>query len=85
MGLHRGKMVLKTISAIVKYLGCNESLRLECISDYENSWGGCTPIKGNLEVGRIYVVEQVEAHSSYTKIWFKDHGGPYNSVHFKNA
>ena len=58
--------------------------KIKCISDYENSWGGCEPIKGNLEVGKVYEVEDIEVHTWHTKIYLKGFPKPFNSVHFEN-
>lgn len=56
-------------------------MKVKCISDYENNFGGCEPIKGNLEVGDVYEVERVEEHSWHTKYFIN--GKDYNSVHFE--
>jgi len=58
-------------------------MKVKCISDYENNWGGCEQIKGNLKVGAIYKVDKVEVRTWHTKYWIK--GKPYNSVHFKEV
>ncbi len=57
---------------------------IKCISDYENNWEGCEPIKGNLEVGKVYEVEDIEVHTCHTKIYLKGFPKPFNSVHFEN-
>jgi len=60
-----------------------KSKRLKCISDYENNWGSCEPIKGNLEVGKEYEVDNIEVHSWHTKVYLKGFSKPFNSVHFE--
>ena len=63
-----------------------ENDKIKCVSDYENSWGGCDPIQGNLEVGKIYTVIKVEVHSWHTRIWVKEVPNKYfNSVHFESV
>lgn len=70
---------------IVHQLGKTEVLseKVKCISDYENNWGSCDPIKGNLKVGETYTVDRVEVHSWHTKVWLKELPNKvFNSVHF---
>ena len=62
-----------------------EHKEMKCISDYENHWGNCEPIKGNLEVGKVYKVSRIEEHSWHTKIWLKGFAKPFNSVHFEEV
>ena len=55
-----------------------------CISDFENHWGNCDQIKGNLTVGKAYIISDVEVHNWHTKIRLIE--CPYkvfNSVHFE--
>ena len=60
--------------------------KVKCISDYENNWGSCEPIKGNLEVGKVYTVDRIEVHSWHTKVWLKEVPGKvFNSVHFEEV
>jgi hypothetical protein len=59
-------------------------MKVKCISDYENNWGSCDPIKGNLKVGEIYTVERKEVHSWHTKIYLTEQPSKvFNSVHFE--
>lgn len=60
------------------------NLKVKCISDYENHWGSCDQIKGNLTVGNIYTIENIEIHPWHTKIWLKEvPGKSFNSVYFE--
>lgn len=59
--------------------------RVRCISDYDNSWGSCEPIKGSLTVGQVYEVDGEEVHSWHTKIWLVGFLQPFNSVHFEEV
>jgi hypothetical protein len=60
--------------------------KVECISDFENNWGSCDPIKGNLEVGKVYTVDRIEVHSWHTKVYLKEMPGKvFNSVHFEKV
>lgn len=73
---------------IIKELGnCTqiESKKVRCISDYDNNWGDCEPIKGNLEVGKIYEIQGVEPHSWHTKLYLFGFSKPFNSVHFEEV
>jgi len=59
-------------------------MKYKCISDFENDWGNCDPIKDNLIVGEVYEVEKVEVHSWHTKIFLSEFPGKcFNSVHFE--
>jgi hypothetical protein len=61
----------------------NNKKYAKVISDYENNWGNCEPIKGNLEVGKEYEIEYIEEHTWHTKIYLKGFKNPFNSVHFE--
>ena len=55
-----------------------------CISDFENRWGSCDQIAGNLVVGQEYTVAEVELHSWHTKIQLEEKPGKrFNDVHFE--
>lgn len=56
-----------------------------CMDDGENNWGNCDQVKGNLIVGEIYTIEDIEIHSWHTKIRFKEVPGKvFNSIHFED-
>lgn len=61
------------------------NVKVKCISDYENDWGGCKPIKGNLEIGKIYSVKNEIVHDWYTELEFDGIEGLFNSVHFESV
>lgn len=57
-----------------------------CPSDNEEhaaNWGANRNPAGVLEAGREYTIERAEVHSWHTKVWLRDVGGPFNSVHFR--
>jgi regulator of RNase E activity RraA len=60
--------------------------KVKCISDYENNWGSCAPINGNLIVGEIYTVKFWEVHNWHTKVHLEEFPGKvFNSVHFEKV
>ena len=60
--------------------------KVKCVSDYENNWGNCTPIKDCLTVDEIYTVKFWEVHSWHTKVHLVEFPGKvFNSVHFEKV
>ena len=58
--------------------------KVKCISDYENAWGSCTPIKGSgINVGDVLTISLVDVRSWHTKLCFGDDPRTFNSVHFE--
>jgi hypothetical protein len=47
------------------------------------NWGSNLNPSGVLDPAHEYEVEDVVVHSSHTKVWLVDFGGPFNSVHFE--
>lgn len=53
-------------------------------SRYQVQWGGNDdPEKAGLKINVVYVVEEVEIHSSHTKLRVKGFEGRFNSVSFE--
>jgi hypothetical protein len=60
--------------------------KMKVISDYENNWGNCDPIKGNLILGNTYEVNKIKEHDWYTEISLKEvPNKTFNSVHFEEV
>ena len=54
-------------------------------SDAQVQWGGHSDPRPLLQKGKLYVVADVEVHSTYTRISLKGIKGQFNSVSFEPA
>jgi hypothetical protein len=57
--------------------------KVKVVSDFQNNWGSCDPIKENLTLGQVYTVDHIEIHSWHTKVFLTEFPDKkFNSVHF---